>query len=301
MKGVVHYLAALSASALLPGNLERAASGNPWPILVGGIAGILPDLLDFKIGRYLAHQHAAMAPDPLAPDPALICQALTLTMQCALQQGSPHTIQLHTIQTGAGHHIPYQIDLSPADRTLSCTIHTQPHPQTATVPLPAPIHFDYYASIAVTWGDGPAIQIAPAAHGSLAVRFLPWHRSWSHSLLVPLIPAGALMLIHAVPYGLTWMAGWYSHIALDQLGNLGCNMMWPFTRTRTTGRGIASSDSRAGNAIALWSACLLLLVRANAACYTPPFSLPALIRLWLIPIGLARIPKLLYAIRQRRA
>ena len=52
MKSIAHFLTGIAIATLFPEVVHRAAEGSLLPVL-GGIAGVLPDTLDFKFVRYL--------------------------------------------------------------------------------------------------------------------------------------------------------------------------------------------------------------------------------------------------------
>lgn len=52
MKGIAHFITGVAIATLFPEVVGRAAEGSLLPVL-GGIAGLLPDTLDFKFVRYL--------------------------------------------------------------------------------------------------------------------------------------------------------------------------------------------------------------------------------------------------------
>lgn len=52
MKGIAHFITGVAIATFFPEVVQQAAGGSLLPML-GGIAGILPDTLDFKFARYL--------------------------------------------------------------------------------------------------------------------------------------------------------------------------------------------------------------------------------------------------------
>ena len=51
MKGIAHFLTGVAIATCFPEVVQQAAGGGLLPVL-GGVAGILPDTLDFKFVRY---------------------------------------------------------------------------------------------------------------------------------------------------------------------------------------------------------------------------------------------------------
>jgi hypothetical protein len=52
VKGIAHFITGIAIATFFPEVARAGALGSLLPVL-GGIAGILPDTLDFKFGRYL--------------------------------------------------------------------------------------------------------------------------------------------------------------------------------------------------------------------------------------------------------
>ena len=52
MKGIAHFITGVALATFFPEVVQSGAQGSLLPML-GGIAGILPDTLDFKFARYL--------------------------------------------------------------------------------------------------------------------------------------------------------------------------------------------------------------------------------------------------------
>ena len=52
MKGIAHFITGVAIATMFPEVVEQAAGGSLLPVL-GGIAGILPDTIDFRFTRYL--------------------------------------------------------------------------------------------------------------------------------------------------------------------------------------------------------------------------------------------------------
>ena len=52
MKGITHFTIGVAAASCVPVAVETAASGNPLYFILGGIFGLLPDTIDFKLYRY---------------------------------------------------------------------------------------------------------------------------------------------------------------------------------------------------------------------------------------------------------
>jgi membrane-bound metal-dependent hydrolase YbcI (DUF457 family) len=107
----------------------------------------------------------------------------------------------------------------------------------------------------------------------LHVRFLDWHRRWSHSLTAAaalgLAAAGCAALAEALSHGVVtrtplWAGlvaglGLASHVVEDQLGFMGSNLAYPFTKRRTAGLGLLRSGDAIPNFLTVWVSVALIL------------------------------------------
>jgi hypothetical protein len=59
MKGIAHFITGVALATFFPEVVQSGAQGSLLPML-GGIAGILPDTLDFKFARYLFSSDAIL-------------------------------------------------------------------------------------------------------------------------------------------------------------------------------------------------------------------------------------------------
>ena len=104
--------------------------------------------------------------------------------------------------------------------------------------------------------------------GAVEIDFLPWHRSWSHSLIVGLALAGIASIW-------TWKAGviifgaYMIHVLEDQLGYMGSNFFFPFAGRRVPGLKLMRSTDAFPNFAAVWLCCLLIFWNLYAAIDSP--------------------------------
>ena len=72
MKGIAHFVTGVAIATFFPEVVASAAEGSVLPVL-GGIAGILPDTLDFKFVRYLEKYDVEIDPGP-EPNPREVAE-----------------------------------------------------------------------------------------------------------------------------------------------------------------------------------------------------------------------------------
>jgi len=130
----------------------------------------------------------------------------------------------------------------------------------------------YDEEVAVDVFSGPSFTLE-RRDDQLYVHFLKWHRRWSHSFtLTAALSIGVGVIVALVELlsggGLTgaplWVGlvvglGHAGHILEDQLGYLGSNLFFPFTRDRTPGLELLRSGDAIPNFITVWTAMMLIL------------------------------------------
>ena len=273
MKGITHFTVGVAVASCLPGTVAAAAAGNPLYFVLGGVCGLLPDTLDFKVTRFFYRTDMTVRPDPLHPDMQTVADAIALAMQRVRVGRSPVTLRLDTVRLGADCWQRYTIRFDVHDKQVRVALgpvvdtggnpvdgrigdaERLAHSPAGTARVHADLKLSYLAAMDVDIFDGPVLRFLPAEGDGVEVEFLPWHRAWTHSLLV-----GALV---GVVGGLAWgplaglvMAGAYAaHAAVDQLGYMGSNLLAPVTRRRTPGFKLAHAGDALANFCGVWIAC----------------------------------------------
>lgn len=268
MKGITHFFVGVAAASCFPGVVAAGADGQPLYFILGGIFGILPDTLDFKVTRYFYRTDVTVTPDPLDPDPVMITDAIAWAVHEAVVGRRPVTIRLNTIRLGLDRWRRYRVGFNVAARKVTCELGpvvdtggnplgdggagaTRPPAESA---LGVDVRLSYLAMTDVDIFDGPVLRFLPAGRQEVEVDFLPWHRAWTHSLVV-----GALFgLVGGLIWG--WLAAlvittaYGAHAAVDQLGYMGSNLFAPLTRRRTCGLKLAHAGDAIPNFCAVWMA-----------------------------------------------
>jgi membrane-bound metal-dependent hydrolase YbcI (DUF457 family) len=310
VKGIAHFISGIAVASLLPDAVHQAADGS-LVIALGGLFGLLPDTLDFRFGRYLERYDDEIDPDPHNLQPQAIAERVAAAMRDAFQSDQPRTVMLHTARIGPDLWRRYDLRFAPGAGAI--VVRAGPAVTTAGAPLPGsarpaqppgrasigvPIVHTYDDVITIDAFSGPAFRFERRGD-TLHVTFLPWHRRWSHSL--PL--AAALGLLVGVLLGPT--AGWVSglafatHVLEDQLGYMGSNLLWPFTRRRWHGMGLLHSGDALPNFATVWAALALTLFNLDRFSSTP--RLPAVPTLLAVVILPTLLMGALYWRQRRRA
>ena len=295
MKGITHFMTGLTAASCFPAAVRAAMDGNPLYFILGGILGLLPDTLDFKIIRFFARRDIDIVPDPVNPDPHMIADGVALAINRAGVTNRPIQLRLATIRIGSDRWHAYKVHLDPAARIvrveLGAIITTDGRPadtlkitngaspvMTAQAPLAFPISTEYQNTIAVDIFDGPYLSCTPISNGSIEIGFLPWHREWSHSLVAALGAGLFSWWIWGGLAGAVSALAILAHIAGDQAGFMGSQIFFPFSRARTPGLHLGHASDAMWNFGTIWLAMLLLYwnLGRQALPPLPPFALPKL-------------------------
>ena len=81
------------------------------------------------------------------------------------------------------------------------------------------------------------------------------------------------------------MLGLVGHIVEDQLGHLGSNLLYPFTRRRTAGLGLFHSGDVWPNFVVVWAALGLIVYNLNRFSAQAPFDSRALLVVVVLPLA----------------
>jgi hypothetical protein len=324
MKGIVHFISGVTVASFCPWAIEAAQNGNPSCFILGAVAGILPDTIDFKFCRFFYRHDIRIEPwfgKPTPPgghpseegiassqcsnpefpsmggvaggrggyvlfdteklDPQPIADAVAAAISEAAATGSVTTLKLSTIKTGADNWRQYRVKIDPEAGEVRVqfgpVVSTGQVPQPGSLPVDRPVgiakfsaavHRSYEPVYTVDIFDGPDFLFKRNEAGEVETDFLPWHRSWSHSLVIAALLAGLASLV-------TWKAGviifgaCVIHISEDQLGHMGSNLFFPFTKKRAPGLKLMHSGDAILNFAAVWLCCLLIFWNLYAAIPDP--------------------------------
>lgn len=304
MKGLTHFMTGLAFASCFPHAVQAGADGNPLPFILGGACGLLPDTLDFKVARYFFRHDVEIIPDPSRPDPQLIATTLAAAIHEVRASRKTVRIKINTARVGPGLWDRYRITFDETNHRVAVayggvvTTGQAPAspgfvaPAAAISRLACSVKLDYEATTEMDIFEGPSFAMEPLADGRVFIRFIPWHRQWSHSLTF----AAALGLgvggLGGLMTGVIAAGACALHIAADQLGFMGSNLFFPFTRRRLPGRQLMRSDHALANFATVW-VCALLIYWNLARLAPPPLFPPPLVPLLLygaaLPLGLTAL------------
>ena len=248
------FMAGLAWASCSPAAWFAANSGNPALLLAGAACGLLPDTLDQWVARFLHRTDIHIVPDPLAPDPAMIANALATAAVDCHDSGHGINVQWYASQVGADEWQTYTVRFDNNRRRITVT----QGEVSSSASLPITIATDRTVMLAIH--DNPvSLGLEPDKQGRVTVRVMPWEQGWSHSLMAAAIGGLLTGCLLGWPAGLVACGAWLLHIAADQINFTGSKLLFPFTRTRYTGlQWIHPGQSVFFHVTIIWISILLL-------------------------------------------
>lgn len=294
MKGFAHFISGVALATFFPEIVRDAAHGAIGPAL-GGIAAMLPDTLDFRFARWLEQPDRAVDPLTDPPDPEEIARAVQEAAEQAWKQRRPVRLMLHTLRLGPDAWRRYWVRLNlhgPAvEAGVGPIVNTGGRPisqagslaSPVRLPIRVPLRYDYDPEITVDIFSGPSLAFVPEDE-AVRVLFLPWHRAWSHSLVLAALLGIVAGLLGGARIGWVVGLGYALHILEDQLGWMGSNLFWPFTRHRIPGLKWMRSVDPWPNFTVVWFSLIFILWNLDRFSESP--LLPAWFPLLALPLPL---------------
>jgi len=309
MKGISHFTSAIAAATFIPGVVALAGNERSLILVLAGIFGLLPDWLDFKIARYFEPADEQIEPQALNFDAQALADKLADALRRAYAEDKPLSVQLYSARLGAdrwrrysllfdAEHNQVVVRPGPIITGAGLALKEVGHPgPVGRAPVSPKLRYIYADEMQVETMGGPSFEFRREGD-AVEISFLPWHRRWSHSLILAAVfglAAGAL-------FG--EMAGWVvgvafaTHVLEDQLGHLGSNVWWPFTQRRGAGLKWMHSGDPLPNFVTVLVACGLILYNLNRFTPTPLYDGNVFL-LWAVLLP-AAVGLIFYAAGQRR-
>jgi len=102
VKGIAHFISGVAVASFFPEAVHLAADNLSQILVLGGIFGILPDTLDFKLVRFLERSDVEIDPDPHRPDPQAMAETVAAAIDRARETGPDHIRAIPHRQIGRG-------------------------------------------------------------------------------------------------------------------------------------------------------------------------------------------------------
>lgn len=271
MKGIAHFISGVTAASFCPWAVKAAMEGNPLYFVLGGVFGILPDTIDFKFYRFFYPHDVYIEPDSRNFDPQDIADTLARTLEKTVAEKRTCRVKLCTVRMGADYWQQYTVKFD--SQTQEVLVEKGPVVNTGQVPVPGsspaekkigrakvavPMVQTYDSVTHVDIFDGPTFSFQPDPKGRVELHFLPWHRNWSHSFTVGAVLAAIGAWIWDWRAAVVIFLGMAAHLLEDQMGLMGSNLFFPFTKRRMHGLHLMRSGDALPNFGVVWACCLLI-------------------------------------------
>jgi len=285
MKGIAHFISGVALASCCPWTAEAALHGNPVYFILGGFFGLLPDTLDFKFYRFFYRHDQTIQLDSFHLNPQEMANQIANAILKAPHSQEMFRLKINTLQVSADawrqFKIRFDTDQQGVEVEIGALVSTGQIPIEGTEPsgntkgwvrLPVPILDFYGAATTVDIFDGPSFGFLYLPEKKeVEIHFLPWHRSWSHSLAIALGLAALASLLAGWQLGVIVGGSYGIHILEDQLGFMGSNLWAPLSRRRTAGLKWMHSSDALPNFVTVWFSGLLIFW--NLARFNPNFNL----------------------------
>lgn len=300
MKGFTHFISGIAVASFFQQAIHMASQESSFILCLGGLFGILPDTLDFKLAKYFYKSDVEIKPDPNNLDARIIANGIAESVNKAIKEGKS-SVQLHTMQLASNRWRSYQLRFD--TKTSEICVDIGPEVDTGQIPFdgteltdPEKAHarvkvdcefyqqFDKVSNIAIM--TGPCFEFQKREDGKMEIVFLPWHRQWSHSftlgMLIALIVGiisyfcvgqGPTPKLYTLPrwalYPLIILFGSMVHIIEDSTGFMGNNLFYPFTKKRTNGLGFMSASEGIPNFLFVWTSIICIIYNLDRFRWAP--------------------------------
>jgi hypothetical protein len=308
MKGIAHFTSAVAAATFIPGVVALAGHERSLILVLAGIFGLLPDWLDFKIARYFEPADEQIEPQALNFNAPTIADQIAEGMRQAYESNEPRTVQLYSARLGTDRWRKYtlqfdsehnQVVVRPGPIINRAGVVLEEVGQPGSVGqalIGPPLRNTYSDELSVETREGPSFEFQRAGEG-VEISFMPWHRRWSHSLVLAAVFGLATGALFGPIAGWVVSIAFATHVLEDQLGHLGSNLWWPFTQRRSAGLKLMHAGDPLPNFVTLLVAGGLILYNLNHAA-SPSLSTGNVFLLWAVLVPGA-VGLIVYAANRR--
>ncbi|MCK9223453.1 MAG: metal-dependent hydrolase [Candidatus Muirbacterium halophilum] len=282
MKGISHFISGVAAATFVSKAVNMAMYDSSIIIALGGLFGILPDTLDFKFAKFMQKFDFEVDPHPDDMNPQIMADIVAQAINTAFKEKKEISLMLHSVKISADLFRQYSVYFD--NEQSQVVVEIGPIVNMSKIPYPGTEYqgnnigkAKLDAKVLHSYDDKTYIDIFSGSDFSfrksgdkVEALFIPWHRRWSHSLTLGIFfgIAGWLLLklfgvMNAHVYGFVFSLGFCTHVLEDQLGYMGSNLFWPFTKERMNGLHWMRSGDALPNFTTVWISCLIILFNLN--------------------------------------
>lgn len=308
MKAIAHFTSAVAAATFIPGVVALAGHERSLILVLAGIFGLLPDWLDFKIARYFEPADEQIEPQALNFNAQAIADQLAEAIRRAYELNEPVTVQLYPARPGNDRWRNYSLQFDSEHNKIIVRpgpIITNTGRVPAEVGQPGPVGqasvglkllTTYSDELKVETMEGLSFEFQRVGEG-VEISFMPWHRRWSHSLILAVVFGLAVGALFGSLAGWVVSIAFATHVLEDQLGHLGSNLGWPFTQRRSAGFKWMHAGDPLPNFVTVLVAGGLILYNLNRAASSSLYDGNVFL-LWVVLVP-ASLGLIVYAANRR--
>lgn len=269
MKGIAHFMTGVAVGTFFPDAVQAASAGS-LILVLGGIGGLLPDTLDFKFARFVEKPDVLIDPHPeqfeaqkIADDIAAAIERVGAThkkliLKCNTMRLGPDWWQQYSLRfdTARGE---IAVELGPIVNTSQMPLpeSLRTHPKgCARIRTPLLPTYDDLTQVDIFGGPSFALEWR---NGRVEIDFIPWHRQYSHSILMALLFGALCGVLFGLTAGLIGAGAVLAHVLEDQLGYLGSNLLFPLTSVRATGARLIHAGDAIPNFFTVGTSAYIIL------------------------------------------
>ena len=291
MKGLTHYIVGVAMATFFINAVQMTLIDKSWILLLGGIFGILPDFMDFRFARYLIVHDYEVTPGHKELNPRVVAETITKAIDQAGQTGKPVKIKLHSMKVTQDlwrqYSVRFDTDRKEIIAKIGPLVTTGQVEQPDTAPkgdkavavarYKSDLNHTYHLATNIDIWHGNDYEFVPEGD-KVRVDFIPWHRKIWHSMTAAFLFAPFGFLFYGLDYegilaAIIIIVAFWSHVIADQMGNLGSNLFYPFTKKRARGLKLTSAADPFSNISFVWGSIAIIIFNFNAFNYTHTFMM----------------------------
>ena len=314
MKGLTHFISGVAMGSFIPAAVRMANNKIDNSLIhgLGGLFGIMPDTLDFKVGQFFSQADYDVDVDPNNLNPQDMAEQIAKGINDAWETGRYVKVQLYPIRLGVDLWRQYVVKFDGEKNEVVVVINeivnTSQTPYLGTAPKTNRVgRCRVKGKMLETHGKPSVVDIMSGPQfgfikraGQVEVEFLPWHRTWSHSYVLGFILSSVVWVLASLVagwdkgwlYGLVAFLGYAIHITEDLTGHMGGSLLWPFQKDRTNGLCLFKASNPHANFTVDYIAVTLLLFNLNRFAPRPYFAMGA----WQYLLYVIAIPLVIYGL-----
>jgi len=220
MKGLTHFISGVAMGSFIPAAVRMANNkiDNSLILGLGGLFGIMPDTLDFKVGQFFSQADYDVDVDPNNLNPQDMAEQIAKGINDAWETGRYVKVQLYPIRLGVDLWRQYVVKFDGEKNEVVVVINeivnTSQTPYLGTAPKTNRVgRCRVKGKMLETHGKPSVVDIMSGPQfgfikraGQVEVEFLPWHRTWSHSYVLGFILSSVVWVLASLVAG--WDKGW---------------------------------------------------------------------------------------------